>query len=155
MRLWEYNRNNKPTRAELEQIAAFLRSEISGFLGQDITVFREHVTDGDACNSWIAGTIGEPSPFQLQWEAIVLYTVAEHGPWIGAELLLFSHGKRLGCQYMQGTSYLRFKFDRTGESSGKWRVVGWEMDAPEYWEHITTPRESEYGELRRTYNPPS
>lgn len=145
MQISQFSRQNRPTDSEWRVVLAGLRKDLIAYCGQELVAFREHISkDRDAANCWVASDSRISNLFAFQWEGVILCTLTKAMPRVSAELLLFSHGKRVGCCTHNGSSYLHLTYALDPSSACRWQVGGWQIDGPEDWDNITAPRVNEY-----------
>jgi hypothetical protein len=150
MNIAHLRREHPPNQEELERIGAQLLQGLSAHLGLPLRTFKEHYVDDGALVLTFHGTQPLPTFVDLHIEGVLLFDVrSKDMPAVDAELLLFSHGKRIGLQGQQGTSCLVIHYD---VPTNTWGSPRWEADVDEEWARIKQPRVEHYAEVVKTYD---
>src|SRR4030095_4434774 len=113
MKIDQYNRENPPTKEEMEHIGLRLLESLSRFLGLQLIVFKEHYVQEGSIVLTFRATEPIHNILKVQMEGILLFDVQEASlpPSVDAEIFLFSFKERLGLQKHRGKSYLVARYD--------------------------------------------
>ncbi|MBN3816231.1 hypothetical protein G3N57_06190 [Paraburkholderia sp. Se-20369] len=151
MNISSYGKSRVPDFDEMREIGKFLLSSLSDCLNSGLSVFREHYVEESsfALTFRSEGTLHKALAIQIEGSLLFDIHPDEPLPFIDAEVLLFSFGKRMGLKSNSGNGFLRISYDV--ERQG-WNEPVWLADTTDDWEDVVETRQSDYLNVKITYD---
>ncbi len=149
MDLTSWSRANPPDFDAMAEIGQFLLSSLGRYLAMSMVPFREHYVEEGSIAVTFYASILVSDPALPVMEGTAMFDVASGNapPFVDAELLLFSGGRRLSPAGMS-CGFLQAHYDH----AAGWGPLWWDWDSSEDWEAVTEPRTADYDTVLRTYD---